>query len=265
MEARMTEKRMNGWMPDLPDGRDLSYREELRPQNRLFKAIARPRAKYLKAVNLPRVYQQSNIGSCVGHGVTTCVAYALDFVDVKSRDDMSLPGDFSRLFAYYNARIHKDKDEGAYIREGVKGVVKYGLCEEKFWPYDIARWAEKPPQPAYADGAKRRAVAYYRIETLGDILDCIAQGFPVVFGMSIYDNFTWTGADGEMLLPGPENSLAGGHCMVIVGYSMKKRAFYVRNSWGPQWGNGGNCWVPFDYMMKHGADFWTIRRISTSG
>lgn len=255
-----TTMRANGWRPDRPDHRDFLY-SDLRPQSRVRKALARSwSTTYLHEDNLPQIYNQGSIGSCVGHGVTEAAAFAIDFI-YEGKDGRK-PTDYSRLFTYYNAREHKDIDEGAYIRDGVSGIVRFGLCEEKFWPYDQTRWAVKPSPEAYRMAAHRAGnVAYFRIETLGDMLDCISQGFPIVYGMTLFASFDYVGLNGEVRMPKSAEKVVGGHCMLMVGYSMKKRAFYVRNSWGPEWGTRGHCWVPFEYIEAFADDFWTIRRL----
>ena len=50
----------------------------------------------------------------------------------------------------------------------------------------------------------------------------------------------------------------GGHSMTIVGYTNK--AFIVKNSWGPDWGNQGYCFVSFDY---HRLYCWHCARIES--
>jgi C1A family cysteine protease len=251
-------KRVLNYHPDLPDHRDRLY-SELRPQSGLVKLLARPKHAYLHEDNLPRVYDQGNIGSCVGHGTEEAFAYAIDYV--FSRYDGQKPADYSRLFQYYNARQQKDQDSGAFIRDGIKAAAKYGICKEELWPYDTAKWAVEPPKAAYDDAANRKAIEYYRIETIGDAIDCIAQGFPVVFGTVLFNSFMDTGSDGIMTMPGPHDSPAGGHCMLHVGYSLKKKAMYTRNSWGWTWGHFGHVWMPFDYLKQFSSDMWTIRRV----
>src|SRR5674536_26691 len=53
----------------------------------------------------------------------------------------------SRLFIYYNERVMEGTvgtDSGAMIRDGIKTVNAVGACPESEWPYDIARFTEKP-------------------------------------------------------------------------------------------------------------------------
>lgn len=46
----------------------------------------------------------------------------------------------------------------------------------------------------------------------------------------------------------PQGAQIGGHATLLVGYSTEQSAFRLRNSWGREWGEGGNCWVHRDVM-----------------
>ena len=38
-------------------------------------------------------------------------------------------------------------------------------------------------------------------------------------------------------------------------------AFLVRNSWGPEWGDGGYGWLPYEYVLQNLAtDWWSLIR-----
>ena len=79
------------------------------------------------------------------------------------REKQKLTPDFvpSRLFIYYNERVIEgtvDTDSGAQIRDGIKVVAKQGVPPETDWPYDIAKFADKPPAKAFtrrAEGSGR--------------------------------------------------------------------------------------------------------------
>jgi C1A family cysteine protease len=244
------------WLPDVPDVRDVPY-SSIRPQNRLLRSIARPRYVYHREIDFPEVYNQGMIGSCVGHGVANVCSYAVGY---NLLDDDTRPPDLSRLFLYYIARRNKRADEGAYIREGIKAVAKYGAPLEEDWPYVESRFSANPPKEVWKEASKRAVgVRYYRLADLGDILDCVAQGFPVVYGMMLYESFDRVGSDGKVSMPLTRERATGGHCMTIIGYNGRTREFYVRNSWGKNWGSRGHCWVPYAYIEGLADDFWTVR------
>jgi C1A family cysteine protease len=68
----------------------------------------------------------------------SCTANALvgnpEFLEKKAGHKVT---NLSRLFVYYNERAMEgtiNYDAGAMIRDGVKSLVKLGVCSEKKWP-----------------------------------------------------------------------------------------------------------------------------------
>lgn len=49
----------------------------------------------------------------------------------------------------------------------------------------------------------------------------------------------------------------GGHATCLVGYSDKKEAFILRNSWGKSFGSGGYTWFPYSDFNKI-LEAWTV-------
>ena len=171
----------------------------------------------------------------------------------------------SRLFTYFNTRMLEDtveEDAGAMIRTAMKTLERFGACPETMWPYDTAKFRVQPPQPCYTEAEKHQAVRYMRVnQQHRDIRACLAAGYPVVFGFTVYRNFDDVGADGMMQMPaGPED---GGHAVMLVGYDDASKRYIVRNSWGERWGDHGYFYMPYAYCTDRGlsADFWTIRTV----
>jgi C1A family cysteine protease len=65
-------------------------------------------------------------------------------------------------------------------------------------------------------------------------------------------------------MPSPGEKVAGGHCVVAVGYDNARRVFMIRNSWGKGWGMKGYCTMPYEYLLNSNlaGDFWTIRTLA---
>jgi C1A family cysteine protease len=40
----------------------------------------------------------------------------------------------------------------------------------------------------------------------------------------------------------------------MVGYNLSKQYFIAKNSFGPEWGNNGYCYIPFEYMKNESYD-----------
>jgi C1A family cysteine protease len=242
-----------GWVPDLPDQRDF-----------LYSAVRKVPAKLPPAVDLrplcPKVENQGDLGSCTGNAL----AGALEFLERK--DKVSFV-DFSRLFIYYNERAVEhtvNSDSGAMIRDGIKTLAKKGVCSEKKWPYIISKFSVKPAPSCYKEALTHKINSYHRILTLDEMRTCLAEGFPFVFGFTVYESFEsqQVAKTGVVNMPKPGEGVVGGHAVLAVGYNDSKKRFIVRNSWGEDWGMKGYFTMPYNYLADRNLsdDLWTIRR-----
>jgi len=243
-----------GWLRDIPDQRDHLYAA---PPAIL---TALPPSVDLRN-QCPPVYDQGQLGSCTANGI----AGAIQFERIKQ----NLKPDFipSRLFIYYNERVIEhtvNSDSGAMIRDGIKSVATQGDCPESEWPYDITKFAVKPPPNDYKDAHRYKTVQYQKlVSSLNQLKGCLASGYPIVFGFTVYDSFEspQVAQTGVVPMPGPTEQVLGGHCVVAVGYDDSQQRFLVRNSWGTGWGIQGYCTMPYAYLTDPNlaSDFWTIR------
>jgi C1A family cysteine protease len=238
------------WLPDIPDSRDFLYRA-VRPRLRL------PQSVDLRVTCSP-VEDQGQLGSCTANAL----AGNVEFLDLSADHQYT---DVSRLFIYYNERTIEHttaSDSGAMLRDGIKTLAKSGVCAEKAWPYKVAQFAKKPSATCYADGLKRKITTYHRIQTLNEMLACLADGFPFVFGFTVYESFesAKVARTGVMPMPKKTERTLGGHAVMAAGYSLKDKRLIVRNSWGEGWGQKGYFTMPFNYAETLAQDFWTIRK-----
>ena len=242
-----------GWVPDLPDHRDY-----------FFSAVPRIPRALPGSVDLrplcSTVEDQGALGSCTANAL----AGALEFLEKKDKVPFV---DCSRLFIYYNERVieHSTKyDNGAMIRDGIKTLAKQGACSEKTWPYVIAKFAVKPPSASYKEALTRQITSYHRILTLDEMRTCLADGYPFVFGFTVYESFEsqQVAKTGTVGMPKPKERVLGGHAVLAVGYDDRRKRFTVRNSWGAGWGMKGYFTMPYGYCASRDLadDFWTIRR-----
>jgi C1A family cysteine protease len=249
-----------GWIPDLPDHRDFMYAA---PTPILQKI---PPSADLNG-ECPPVYDQGQLGSCTANAIGA----AFQFDEMKQKEkDVSTP---SRLFIYYGERAMEgtvNEDSGAQIRDGIKFVAHSGVCPETEWPYDIAKFTQKPPQKCFTDAKKYKAVTYQRlIQDLNTMKGCLAEGFPFVFGITVYDSMMGpeVAKTGIVPMPTTQEKVLGGHAILAVGYDDGKRMFKFRNSWGTSWGDGGYGYIPYAYLTDDNlaTDFWTIRAVTETG
>ncbi len=258
-KSRRTKKppvrlpRRYGWIPDLPDQRDFLYRA-IHP----LPAALPPCVDLRPTCSL--VEDQGRLGSCTANAL----AGALEFLEKKNGTPFQ---DLSRLFIYYNERVLEHTvrtDSGAMLRDGIKTLAKQGVCTEKRWPYVLSRFDHRPPAPCYREAEDYQITSYERIITLDEMLACLAEGYPFVFGFSVYESFESPEVTrtGKVPMPQPEERILGGHAVMAVGYDDTEKRFFVRNSWGTGWGMEGYFTMPFAYLADRGLsdDFWTIRR-----
>ena len=249
----MLQNRTYGWKPDLPDHRDIRYSAVYKIPKKL------PPSADLRLL-CPPVENQGKLGSCTAHALTGAVEF------LEQKDGLSIV-QMSRLFLYYNERAIENTiplDNGAMIRDGIKSLVKQGVCTEDKWPYMIDNFQSKPTEKCYSDALDHQVTSYQRIDTLDEMRMCLADGFPFVFGFTVYESFESPAVaeTGELNMPNMSERVLGGHAVLAVGYNDDQKRFIVRNSWGSDWGMKGYFTIPYDYLASRdlSKDMWTIRR-----
>jgi C1A family cysteine protease len=250
-------KHSYGWVRDLPDQRDLMFAAPLENQASL------PASVDLRPQCPTEVYDQGQLGSCTANAI----AGALQFEQIKQALQNFTP---SRLFIYYNERVIEhtvNTDSGAQIRDGMKSVGSVGAPPETDWPYDISKFADKPPQPAYKDAPLGRALQYLKVpQVLNQMKGCLASGYPFVYGFTVYESFEsdQVAQTGVAPIPAAGEKVLGGHAVVAVGYDDASQRFISRNSWGAGWGMAGYFTIPYAYLTDGNLadDFWTVRLVA---
>jgi C1A family cysteine protease len=149
------------------------------------------------------------------------------------------------------------------IRDGMKAINKLGVCTETEWPYDLAKFRDKPSSKCFTDASKHQALVYNRVpQDLHQIQGCLASGYPVVFGFSVYTTFEsqHVAETGVVPLPKKGEKQLGGHAVLAVGYDDSTQRFTVRNSWGDSWGDHGYFTMPYAYVTSAhlASDLWVL-------
>ena len=198
-------------------------------------------------------------GNCTGNSLAGAVEFEL-------RKAGKNPPDLSRLFIYYSERAieHTTRtDSGAQLRDGIKALASLGVCPESHWPYLIDKFTHKPDATDYKLALPFKISKYARLTTRDDMINCLASGFPFVFGFTVYASFEGQEVAQTGIVPMPQKSeqMLGGHAVYAVGYDLDTDRVLVANSWGTDWGQGGFFTIPFAYLCNTDLceDFWKIR------
>ena len=246
-------KRSYGWIPDLPDQRDIVFT--------ISKDMSGPLPSSVDLRSkCPPVYDQGQLGSCTGNAI----GGAFEFVQMKEGVSPVTP---SRLFIYWNERYIENtvkSDSGAQIRDGIKVIAKLGAPPETDWPYVISKFTKKPSAKAFKNALQHTVTSYQSIpQDLNHLKTCLASGLPFVFGFTVYSSFESQQVAQTGIVPMPHSGerALGGHAVMAVGYNDTTQRFIVRNSWGTGWGQSGYCEMPYAYLTNPNlaSDFWSIQ------
>lgn len=215
---------------------------------------------------MTRVEDQGQVGSCTANAVAGAYEYL-----VKKNQGLEDDYDVSRLFIYYGARAkqgNEKKDSGSAISDAVSLLEETGACSEYTWPYSEQKSVvfAKPSKEAFEEASRHKITEAEIIPTtLQAWKSALAEGFPIIFGISLFKSFDNQRKRGFVPNPSSTEAARGSHsshAMLCVGYSDVDRVFIVRNSWGDRWGDNGYCYISYDYIMNkkynHG-DTWIIR------
>lgn len=301
---------LGGWKKQAVDLRDDLFRVKLHPA---FQATPLPSKIDLRP-QCPPVDDQGELGSCTSQMFSAMVEFneriqfaraaqilpqvsitgiqqasdgSIAFQTVVSLPQPSTPIPIppilrklihaSRLFEYYATRLIEgtvNEDSGASIRDTIKAGVKYGVCDETLWPYDVRKYTVNPPKNVWDEATGHKIASYHAISD-GDVTTIktiLASGVPylVGFGFAVFDYMLSIemSRSGVLPRPGPKESMQGGHAVCLCGYDStmimpdkSKGAFLVRNSWGPNWGLNGYYWMAENYVAdpKLCNDFWVVK------
>jgi C1A family cysteine protease len=245
-----------GWQRDLPDHRDVRYAAKRETM------IALPPSVDLRAL-CPAPYDQEDLGSCTANAIAGAIQFGM------MREAEPNPYTPSRLFIYFNERtIEGDAsgDNGGQLRDGIKSVATQGYCSENAWPYDESQVCVAPPAALYGPAQKNIIKQYASIpQALIALKSCLAEGFPFVFGFTVFDAFESDDVANTGIVPTPGDNDApiGGHAVLCVGYDSAAETFLCRNSWGSGFGMGGYFTLPTAYVLDANlaSDFWQIQTV----
>ena len=230
------------------DSRNYKYVATISPNETITQIDLSPKFNSIR--------NQLSLGSCQSFAVISVLEYLWN----KDKNETQ---DLSEKYTYYAIRYwngDEDKNVGATIFQAVKSPFINGYCFEDNFPYDL-NYKEYPPMKArIAAGMLKLYLpkSYWEVNmNIDDVKQCLRDGNPVIFGMTLYSSFNNT----TSIVPTPKTneSVLGGHAMVIVGFDDEKSCFKVRNSWGSAWGDNGYCWLPYILFAKYAFDPYIIK------
>lgn len=179
----------------------------------------------------------------------TCLAFALSDLNRPEA-----PADLSPEFLYRAAAILSPAwtPGGGITFDAMREASRAGQPEEVAFPYS----PEEPtlPIPDLPSGLRHYGQVLRRVSADPTDIACfLFAGQPVGLGLRVTPEF-FRPEDG---LVSSSNQVMAGllHAVVAIGVGNEEGSsepwFYVRNSWGPQWGINGHAWISGAYISAH--------------
>lgn len=170
--------------------------------------------------------------------------------------DASYLSIYSIALKIANPRASRLLDIGCQPSIAIDAIQNFGIVSRDRWP-DESSIEHGVPIDILEAGDKSLVSGVYRIDDFGDALvdrvkRAVSQRYGVFFGMPIgqsYMNLSSGTYYGEV-------HPAGNHAQTIVGY--RPGAFYVLNSWGLSWGEGGYAWIDEGFFADRAFDITVI-------
>lgn len=245
MVGNLKIKKLN-ILPSNPDPRDHKFKaKNIKVANEID----------LREYDSP-VEDQGFLGSCVGNAI--CNAFELLTRQIYPDKFQEL----SKLYVYYHSRFFDesiDADNGTYLRDGLKAAKNYGICTEALWPYDTTKFDSQPTPKCYLDAFNRYVTVYETLYTVDEMTEVLNAKKPVVIALEIFDSFlNVTKENPYVPIPNGYGYSMGLHALAVVGYSIPKKQFLIKNSWGTEWGDKGYAWIPFTYIENFTFERWTF-------
>jgi hypothetical protein len=176
-----------------------------------------------------QVLDQGREGACVGHGWAHEALARPAVVKFPRPAPEATEPLSAQLFAFRLYDWCRRNDEwagedydGTSVAAGARGMARAGLIPEYRWTRNV-----------------------------NDAATAVSRTGPAVIGVDWFSGMFEADSNGYLNLTG---QVEGGHCVLMNGYSLRRRAFLIHNSWGPSWSRGGQAWIRHDDMARLLAD-----------
>jgi len=282
---KQTNKNL-GWIKDYPDIRDFNINTTQPSKNVLKHGKKDTVRKLLRNVGVVDAKKRRRVASKVDNRnwcspiknqgqIGSCTAFAaVGMYEYFQNRAFNKYMYGSELFIYKATRnlLGWNGDTGAYIRTAMGTLALFGVPPSSHYPYLEEDYENEPPAFVYSYGQNFQALTYYRLDPLGasgkttltNLKKQLRAGLPVMMGFTCYTslNHETTQATGNIPYPSTNESVIGGHAIMVVGYDDKKtitNPLDGKRKWGVDWGAEGYGWIPYEFIRAGiASDLWCM-------
>jgi hypothetical protein len=226
---------------DRPDSRDIYYRPAL---------IQLARDKDPDTAKI-HILDQLKEGACTGFGL----AAVINLLNTQRGSDTKVSPRMLYNLAQKFDRWPGEDYSGSSCRGAIRGWASMGVCSEALWPY-VEGDTSDLNLDRVRDARSNGIGAYYRLKhQVGDFHAALNEVDAIYVSADVHPGWWTQNIRGGIITP--SRDVTGGHAFAVVGYN--DRGFWVQNSWGAGWGEGGLAlWLYEDWQVNL-KDAWVVR------
>jgi hypothetical protein len=115
------------------------------------------------------------------------------------------------------------------MTKAIESLEAVGTCVESIWPYDISKMNDRPDNRSYQQAAEHQINEAFQVKVdLHEMKSCLAQGFPITFGLKLFSSFNKAAKTGIVPMPnaneGPRQS--DGRLILLERNENSSRSFF---------------------------------------
>lgn len=182
------------------------------------------------------VKNQGNCGSCVSFCTCAVIESAIRIKFGNPSYNIDLSEGFLQFCGGGSCG-------GWGLTSGLAFAQSTGTTDEACMPYQATNMNCTTSRCSNWQSRLTRISSYTGHATPEARKNAIANSGPLLAGMAVFnDFFAYTSG---VYVKTAGSSLAGYHCITVVGYDDSQQCWILKNSWGPNWGEGGFCKVRY--------------------